>query len=59
MDVYRERVEARRTVPVSSNLIRSAGLAAIVGGVLWALWTLGFNFVDYHGELGTPAYERY
>ena len=31
----------------------------MVGGVLWALWTVGFNFVDYHGELGTPAYERY
>ncbi len=42
----------------SSNLIRWAGLVAMVGGVLWALWTLGFNFVGY-GEPGTPAYERY
>ncbi len=42
-----------------SNLVRWAGLAAMVGGVLWALWTVGFNFVDYAGEIGTPAYERY
>ncbi len=31
----------------------------MAGGVLWVLWTVGFNFVDYNGELGTPAYERY
>lgn len=43
----------------SSNLVRWGGLAAMAGGVLWALWTGGFNFVDYVGELGTPAYERY
>ena len=30
----------------------------MMGGVLWALWTVGFNFVGY-GEPGTPAYERY
>ncbi len=42
----------------TSILIRWAGLAAMVGGVLWALWTVGFNFVGY-GEPGTPAYERY
>lgn len=42
----------------SSNLIRWAGLAAVVGSVLWALWTVGFNFVGY-GDPGTPAYERY
>lgn len=42
----------------SSNLVRWAGLAAMAGGVLWALWTVGFNFVGY-GEPGTPAYERY
>ena len=41
-----------------SNLTRWAGLAAIAGGVLWALWTVGFNFVGY-GEPGTLAYERY
>ena len=42
----------------SSTLIRWAGLSAMVGGVLWSLWTLGFNFVGY-GEPGTLAYERY
>ena len=42
----------------TSNFIRWAGLAAMVGGVLWALWTVGFNFVGY-GDPGTPAYERY
>ncbi len=42
----------------TSILIRWAALAAMVGGVLWALWTVGFNFVGY-GEPGTPAYERY
>lgn len=42
----------------SSSVIRWAGLAAMVGGVLWALWTVGFNFVGY-GEPGTPDYERY
>ena len=42
----------------SSNLVRWAGLAAMVGGILWALWTVGFNFVGY-GDPGTPAYERY
>jgi hypothetical protein len=30
----------------------------MLGGVLWALWTVGFNFVGY-GEPGTAAYERY
>ena len=42
----------------SSNLLRWGGLAAMAGGVLWALWTVGFNFVGY-GNPGTPAYERY
>ena len=42
----------------ASNLIRWAGLAAMAGGVLWALWTVGFNFVGY-GQPGTAAYERY
>ena len=42
----------------SSNLTRWAGLATMVGGVLWALWTVGFNFVGY-GDPGTLAYERY
>ncbi len=44
---------------MSSSLIRWSGVVAMLGGVLWALWTVGFNFVDYNGELGTPAYERY
>ena len=43
----------------TSILLRWAGLAAMFGGVLWALWTVGFNFVDYNGDPGTPAYERY
>lgn len=30
----------------------------MVGGILWALWTVGFNFVGY-GQPGTLAYERY
>jgi drug/metabolite transporter (DMT)-like permease len=30
----------------------------MLGGVLWALWSAGFNFVGY-GDPGTPAYERY
>ena len=42
----------------SSALIRLGGLAAMVGGVLWALWTVGFNFVGY-SQPGTLAYERY
>ena len=42
----------------SSNLTRWAGLATMVGGVLLALWTVGFNFVGY-GDPGTLAYERY
>lgn len=42
----------------SSTLIRWAGLAAMVGGILWALWTVGFNFVGY-SKPGTLAYERY
>jgi hypothetical protein len=41
-----------------TNLIRWSGVAAMLGGVLWALWTVGFNFVGY-GEPGTLAYERY
>ena len=41
-----------------SNLVRWAGLAAVVGGILWALWTVGFNFAGY-GDPGTLAYERY
>ncbi|CAA9453835.1 MAG: hypothetical protein AVDCRST_MAG14-1289 [uncultured Rubrobacteraceae bacterium] len=42
----------------SSTFIRWAGLAAMVGSILWALWTIGSNFVGY-GEPGTPAYEIY
>ncbi len=43
---------------MAASWIRWSGLAAVLGGVMWALWTVGFNFVGY-GELGTPAYERY
>ena len=42
----------------SPNLVKWGGLAAMVGGVLWALWTVCFNFAGY-GDPGTPAYERY
>lgn len=42
----------------STTLTRWGGLAAMAGGVFWALWTVGFNFVGY-GEPGTLAYERY
>jgi drug/metabolite transporter (DMT)-like permease len=33
----------------------------MVGGVLWALWTVGYNFVadPWYGEPGTLTYERY
>jgi hypothetical protein len=42
----------------SSKLIRWSGLAAMLGGALWALWSVGFNFVGW-GEPGTLVYERY
>ena len=53
-----ERPESRKEAMGSSNLTRWAGLATMVGGVLLALWTVGFNFVGY-GDPGTLAYERY
>ena len=40
------------------GLVRWCGLAAMVGGTLWVLWTVGFNFVGY-GQPGTSAYQRY
>lgn len=43
----------------SSDLIRWGGLAAIWGGVLWALWNAGLEFVVGWGEPPSPAYERY
>ena len=43
---------------MSTSFIRWGGPAAMVGSVLWAMWTIGFNFVGY-GEPGTPVYERY
>ena len=43
----------------SSDLIRWGGLAAIWGGVLWALWNAGLEFVVGWGEPPSPAYARY
>ena len=43
----------------SSDLIRWGGLVAIWGGVLWALWNAGLEFVVGWGEPPSPAYERY
>ena len=40
------------------GLVRWCGLAAMVGGTLWVLWTVGFDFVGY-GQPGTSAYQRY
>ena len=54
----RQKGSSRKEPMGSSNHVRWAGLAAMVGGVLWALWTVGFNFVGY-GEPETAAYERY
>ncbi len=42
----------------SSKLIRWCGQAAMVGGVLWALWYTGSHFVGW-GYPGSTAYERY
>jgi hypothetical protein len=50
---------ARRELTSSSDLIRWGGLAAIWGGVLWALWNAGLEFVIGWGEPPSPAYERY
>jgi len=43
----------------SSDLIRWGGLVAIWGGVLWALWNAGLEFVVGWGEPPSPSYERY
>jgi drug/metabolite transporter (DMT)-like permease len=43
---------------MSSGLIRWSGLAAMLGGVLWALWG-GVEQSSGWGQPGTTAYERY
>jgi len=43
---------------MSSNLVRLRGLAAMLGGVLWALWGVVEQSVGW-GEPGSVAYERY
>jgi hypothetical protein len=42
----------------SPNLVRWSGLAAMVGGVLWALWGGVEQSVGW-GQPGSTAYERY
>lgn len=42
----------------SSILTRWCGLAAMLGGVLWALWAVVVQSVGW-GEPGSAAYERY
>ena len=43
---------------MSSNLIRLSGLAAMLGGVLWALWGIVEQSVGW-GQPGSTAYELY
>ena len=43
---------------MSSSLIRWSGLAAMLGGVLWALWAGVEQSIGW-GEPGSSAYERY
>jgi hypothetical protein len=43
---------------VKSNLVRLSGLAAMLGGVLWALWAGVEQSVGW-GELGSAAYDLY
>jgi hypothetical protein len=43
---------------MSSGLVRWSGLAAMLGGVLWALWAGVEQSVGW-GQPGTPVYERY
>ncbi len=43
---------------MSSNLVRLSGLAAMLGGVLWALWVGVEQSVGW-GQPGSAAYERY
>jgi hypothetical protein len=43
---------------MSSNLVRLSGLAAMAGGVLWALWGVVEQSVGW-GAPGSVAYERY
>jgi hypothetical protein len=43
---------------MSTNLVRLSGLAAMLGGVLWALWAGVEQSVGW-GAPGSTAYERY
>jgi hypothetical protein len=43
---------------MSSNLVRWSGLAAMLGGVLWALWGVAEQSVGW-GQPGSTVYERY
>jgi hypothetical protein len=51
-------MHAERGKPVSSNLVRLSGLAAMLGGVLWAMCGVVEQSVGW-GEPGSAAYERY
>ncbi|CAA9287353.1 MAG: hypothetical protein AVDCRST_MAG93-3636, partial [uncultured Chloroflexia bacterium] len=45
---------------MSSNLIRLSGLTAMVGGVLWALWSAGqLQGFGGGGEVGGPSFDPY
>ena len=43
---------------MKSNLVRLSGLAAMLGGVLWALWAGVEQSVGW-GEPGSAAYDLY
>ncbi len=43
---------------MSSNIVQWSGLAAMLGGLLWALWGVIEQSVGW-GEPGSTAYERY
>jgi hypothetical protein len=43
---------------MSSNFVRLSGLAAMLGGLLWALWAGVEQSVGW-GDPGSVAYERY
>ena len=44
---------------MSSNPVRLSGLAAMLGGVIWVLWTAGQLQGFGWGEPGSVAYDRY
>ena len=51
------RVEAERN-ELAANWIRWSGSAAMLGGVLWALWYVGAYFVGW-GSPSIPEYDAY